>query len=234
MTDDFASSVDSPHELLSSVRNLTRQVRIAQRSTWFPLLVFAAITLAAIPVYRYSPHELGQCRSGPGGTAVCSSYTLGVLVYWPVALLLSYSAIVAFYIHQSRLRGVGTRIRPFVIIGAVIAVIVVAGSLWRAQHLASQTQLIPARPHASVLELSNATAAIGLALLVLAWFERNRVLAAFSVVYLAVILGSYRVGWGSHPSQWHFLPQLLLPVAMLLVASVGFALIRPAAERPPR
>jgi len=35
--------------MLAAVRRLTRQVRRAQRGTWFPLLVFAAITLISIP-----------------------------------------------------------------------------------------------------------------------------------------------------------------------------------------
>jgi hypothetical protein len=61
-----------PYELLAAVRDLTRRVRVAQRGTWFPLLVFATITLVAIPVYRYAPYLdlFGTCRSRPQYT-VC-------------------------------------------------------------------------------------------------------------------------------------------------------------------
>jgi hypothetical protein len=235
MADESSLPVQTPHELLRTVRDLTHQVRIAQRSTWFPLLVFAATILVAIPVYRYAPHRLGRCRLAPQGTSVCTSVNLGLLFYWPVALLFAYTAIAGFYIQVSRRRGVGTRIRPYVVAGGVIALLLTAGTLWREHHLPSSTPLSGVRPPISVLELANATAAIGVALLVLAWFERNRALGAFSIVYLAIVLGSFRVDWtATHPSQWHFLPQLLLPAAMLLVGSIGFALIRPAGERQVR
>jgi hypothetical protein len=67
------SPVDSPRQLLTSVRDLTRQVRIAQRGTWFPLLVFGVITLAATPVVRYGPHHPGPCRSDQTGTGCTRS-----------------------------------------------------------------------------------------------------------------------------------------------------------------
>ena len=58
MTSGAAFSGDDPRRLLSGTRELTRQVRKTQRATWFPLLVLALVTFAAIP-FRYSPHRLG-------------------------------------------------------------------------------------------------------------------------------------------------------------------------------
>jgi hypothetical protein len=232
MTHESVPPADSPRELLAAVRDLTRQVRIAQRGTWFPLLVFAAITLAVIPVYRYAPRHLGPCRSGPQGSSVCAAVIPGVLVYWPIALVLAYAAVAGFYVHQSRLRGVGTRIRPYVVAGIVIAALLAAASLWRAFHPRiplSIAQIHVAPPTLSVYDLATPAAAIGLALLVLAWVERNRALLAYSLVYLVIVLvSSGRIIHSSSP--WYFLPQLLVPAAMLLLGSAGFALFRPATE----
>jgi hypothetical protein len=90
-------------------------VRRAQRATWFPLLVFAAVTFAAIPIRRYGGHLGVKCQMavGPGEAARhCVAYaTAGV--YLPVALVLGYAVIAAFYVRRSRDRGIGTPVGPF-------------------------------------------------------------------------------------------------------------------------
>src|SRR5215475_3742470 len=137
MADESASAADSPRELLASVRDVTRKVRVAQRGTWFPLLVFALITLASIPIVRFSPHHFA-CRShqlhgGPQAT-VCLVVSTWPFVYWPIALILAYVAIAGFYVYQSRRRGVGAHIRPYVVLGIAISVLATAGSIWLAGH----------------------------------------------------------------------------------------------------
>ena len=235
MTHQSAPSEGTPHELLTAVRDLTRQVRNAQRGTWFPLLVLAVITLAVIPVYRYAPRHLGPCRSRPLGTSVCTAVIPGVLVYWPIALVLAYAAIAGFYVRRSRRRGVGTPIRPYVVGGVVIAVLVAAASVWRAFHPplplpGIQVHVTP--PALAAYGLATPVAAIGLALLVLAWVERNGALFAYSLVYLAIVLAE--TGRVIHSSSlWSFLPQLLIPAALLLLGSACFALFRPTTEPRP-
>src|SRR5258705_12206249 len=46
MTTDTAYPGDDPDRLLSNTRELAQRVRKEQRATWFPLLVFAALTFA--------------------------------------------------------------------------------------------------------------------------------------------------------------------------------------------
>ena len=58
MTTECAHPGDDPHRLLSNTRELAQRVRKEQRATWFPLLVLAAVTFAAIPVHRYGGHHL--------------------------------------------------------------------------------------------------------------------------------------------------------------------------------
>jgi hypothetical protein len=231
MPHESVPPADSPHELLTAVRDLTHRVVVAQRGTWFPLLIFAAITLAAIPVYKYAPRHLGPCRSGPQGTFVCFAVIPGALVYWPIALVLAYVAIAGFYVRQSRRRGVGTPIRPYVVAGVVIAIALAAASVWRAFHppVPVASGQIHFAATLTVYGLATPAVAIGLALLVLAWVERNRALLAYSLVYLVIVLvNSGRVIHSSSP--WYFLPQLLIPAAVLLLGSAGFALFRPTAE----
>src|SRR6266702_799301 len=72
-------------------------------------------------------------------------------------------------------------------------------------------------------------AAIGVALLVLAWAECNRALLLLTLGYLAVVLVPIRFGWGLD-SPWYMLPPLVTDGSVLLLGSIGFAL----AQRPSR
>lgn len=240
MADDSGAQPNSPQELLATVQDLTRRVRFAQRGTWFPLLTFATITLAAIPVYRYVPYldVFGTCRS-TAQYSVCPAPNPAELGYWTVALLLAYSATAAFYIRQSRRRGVGTPIRPYVVVGVVLAVLMTAVSIWLTFHpvlhrpvdpFSADPVQIEAGPAGWLINgLASPLAVIGLALLVLAWVERHWALLAYTLVYLAVgMVQGNRVIHSSSP--WFFLPYLLVPAAVLLLGAAAFAAFRPGAE----
>ena len=240
MADESVPQASSPHELLAAVHDLTRQVRAAQRGTWFPLLTFAAITLVAIPVYRYAPFldAFGTCRSSPQRT-VCTAPNPAHLGYWTVVLLLAYGAIAAFYLRRSRRRGVGTPIRPYVVGGVALAVLMTAVSIWLTFHPLLPQPVDP--DHLGQIQvgpavwlvngLASPLAVIGLALLVLAWVERNWALLAFTLAYLAIgLVQGNQVVHSS--SRWFFLPYLLVPAAMLLLGAAGFALTQPKAKVP--
>ena len=109
------------------------QVRRTQRATWFPLLVLAAVTFAAIP-FRYSPHRLGTCTAAGDLPRVCTAYPPALLVYWPTALVLAYVVIAAFYIRRSQARGVGTRVRPYVVAGIILALAMTGSLVWTLYH----------------------------------------------------------------------------------------------------
>ena len=226
--------------MLSAVRALTRRVRVAQRGTWFPLLVFATITLVAVPVYRYAPYldVFGTCRSRPQHT-VCMAPNPVELGYQTVALLLAYAAIAAFYVRQSRRRGVGTPIRPYVVVGVALAVLMTAVSIWLTFHPLLPQPADPFSTDPVQIEVGPATwlvnglasplAVIGLALLVLAWVERHWALLAYTLAYL--VIGMVQGNQVIHSSSpWFFLPDLLVPAAVLLLGAAAFALFRPTAE----
>ena len=76
--------------------------------------------------------------------------------------------------------------------------------------------------------------AIGLALLVLAWVERNRALAVFTLGYLAIVLVAPTIHLVvGHPSVWVFLPRFLINGFVLALGGIGFALAQRPLRRPP-
>jgi hypothetical protein len=228
MATESASLGDDPGRVLSGIRDLTRRVRETQRATWFPLLVFAVVTFASIPVFRYGGHHPWRCVPLPakaGGTAgrVCTIYSNAQFIYWPIALVLAYVAIAAFYIRRTRALGIETRVRPYAIAGVIIAVAVTGAAWWEAQH--PLRGLHPGLSGAP-LRLASAGAAIGLALLVLAWAERNGALLLFTVIYLAAVLTNVgHVPVSVMNSPWIFLP-MIIQGFLLLLGSIGFARVQ--------
>ena len=218
MTSGAAFSGDDPRRLLSGTRELTRQVRSTQRATWFPLLVLAAVTFAAIP-FRYSPHRLGTCAATET-VRVCTAYPPALLVYWPTALVLAYVVIAAFYIRRSQARGVGTRVRPYVVAGIILAVAMTGLLVWTLYHPLAFTLAGPGLFSA----LRSYPFAIGLALVVLSWAERNGALLALALGYLAVVLVTATFGPAGSHGGLGFPLQLVTAGSVLLLGGIGFLL----------
>jgi hypothetical protein len=241
MTDHTVPQPGTPQYLLSGTRELTRRVRAAQRGAWFPLLVFGVVSVASVPVNRLGSSR--TCASYSAGR-ICSVYSTWSVLYWPIALVLAYTGIAAFYLRRSRQRGVGTRIQPYVIAGITVAVILTGLSIWIAHNPAAQAHILGFQGVASPLSrgmyrLLSPADAIGLALFVLARIERNWAMVGFSVAYLVIVLGGVTLGWAvTRPSPWVFLPHVLAAAGMLLIGSAGFAIaerheLRSAGPRTP-
>ncbi|MGD0686159.1 MAG: hypothetical protein ABSA03_13700 [Streptosporangiaceae bacterium] len=229
MTTEAAHPGDEPQRLLSTTRELAQRVRKQQRATWFPLLVLAALAFASIPVRRYSGHHL-DCLAVPGGR-VCRAYSDADFVYWPIALVLAYVVIAAFYIRRSRARGIGTRVRPYAIAGIIAVVALTGVALWELHSPSAGQNLmgLAGWPY----RLASPGAAIGLALLVLAWAERNRALLLLTLAYIAAVLVPITFGPVGHNPPWYSLP-LALQGTVLLLGGIGFALAqRPLRSRAP-
>jgi hypothetical protein len=206
---------DDPRRLLSTARELAQRVRKDQRATWLPLLVFAALVFVSIPLRRYTGHHL-DCRAVRGGRS-CRVYSDADFVYWPIALVLAYVAIAVFYVRRSRARGIGTRVRPYAAVGIVVAVALTGAAFWELHHPRND----------SLYSLASPGAAIGLALLVLAWAERSRALLVLTLGYAAVVLLTF--AGIRHDPPWYSLPAVVQG-GVLLLGGIGFAL----AQRPLR
>ncbi|MFB9446964.1 hypothetical protein Dvina_25440 [Dactylosporangium vinaceum] len=223
MTSDAVPVGGDPRRLLADVHNLTRQVRIAQRVTWLPLLILGLVTFGAIPVYLLSHPILSDCRAIPNGE-VCRAFYIAPSIYWWTALTVAYIVIAAGFLRVARRRGLGPRVRPYVFAGlalvalsaAITAVFVVANPL--------PYPGTPSRSAELLLRTLDPTGIIGLALLVLAWLERRVTLLLFATIYLVVVLVPVNFGWGA---GWHgdtqFVPQLVINGTVLLLGSAGFA-----------
>jgi hypothetical protein len=237
-----------PREWLADSRELARRVRNDQRLTWFPLLVLAALTFAAIPIQRYS-HASHTCHSGaPHGDSlqvVCTVYSTSAFVYWPLALIGAYVVTGWFYVDRARNRGVGTLVRPYAIAGTVIGLVLTAVSIWEVHDpLLGRHDLLGWHADADsfglFLRFTGPACAIGLGLLVLAWIERNRALLAVVIVYLVVVLVPVDFGWKlghpsvlHHASRWAGAPRLVIAGTVLALAGVGFALAQRSRRTPP-
>ncbi|PYC88257.1 hypothetical protein C7C46_01005 [Streptomyces tateyamensis] len=234
--------------MLSSLGELTRRVRSAQRGTWFPLLLFGVLTLGGILVDRLTfTLQTVTCSPAPGSAdiapASCTLARQGSPVYWTLGVALAYGATAYFYVRQARSRGVGSPVRPYVIAGAALLALVAATTFWATRHgvPAPRTpidflglHLDPASEFTQFLErFTGEAATIGLPLLVLAWAERNRALLSFALAYLLVELAPISTGWAgiSATSPWSGLPRLALPAGFLLLGALGFALAQRARQR---
>lgn len=223
MTSDAVPAGGDPRRLLADARDLARRVRLAQRVTWLPLLVLALVTFGAIPVYRYGHRVVSDCQATADGQ-VCKVFLLAAQFYWWTALVLAYVVIAGGYMRVARARGLGARVRPYVLTGVALVVLSAAAT---AVLIYLDPLPFPDEPSASVqvlLRLLDPTSVMGLALLVLAWLERHVMLLLFTLGYLAVALvpiNFWGAGWGP---QWEFAPSLLVTGGVLLLGSAGFAL----------
>jgi hypothetical protein len=184
MTANSVPAASDPRRLLTDLRALAQRVRIDQRMTGATLLVLATATLAAIPFDWF----FLQVRCGPDGG--CEFARNGMLFYWPAAALLAYAVIAVIHLRAARSRGVGTRVLPYAITGAVTSLAFPAG--WLAVSLYLSRHPVPETPTpywGLVLDrLVMPWGMIGVSLLVLAWLERRTALALFTAGYLALVL----------------------------------------------
>jgi len=230
----YPAGAGEPQRLLADNRRLARQVRTAQRATWFPLLVLAAVTFAAVPVYGLGGF-VRTCRAQPAGGLICSVYSSAALIYWPIALVLAYALIAGFYVRRNRARGIGTRVVPYAVVGIVLAVAAGGALTWFVTHPPAGNvallglHLAPGQG-AWLFQLASPASAIGLALLVLAAVERSWGLLLLAVGYVVLAFVPLAdLGWViARPSPWASLPRLVIGGTVLLVAGLLFA----ARQRP--
>jgi len=226
MTSDAVPAGVDPRRLLADARQFARRVRLAQRVTWLPLLVLGLVIFGAIPAYRFGHTTVTNCQTLVDGGQNCDVWQPAVEFYWLGAVTLAYVVIAAGYLRVARARGVDARVLPYVLTGIGLAILMFAAV---AGHTGSWFLPDPPTvPHPSAVvevlfRLLTPIGGIGLALLVLAWLERNVALLLFALGYLAVVLIPIDFGWEA-VNWWQFVPMLVISGTVLLLGSAGFAL----------
>jgi len=216
-------------------RSFTRAIR---HGSWFPLVTFGLLTLAAAPLFWTTiprcPNAKNACsfvqNRGPLGNPFVQGpvgWGIGrwISVYWVVAVPLGYFATVLYYRHRARRTGVAGRIWPAVAVGLALLALMVGSFAARGIVLGVPIPvfLLEGRGLEPLL-------VIGIGLGILARLEHNRGLVVFAVLFLALaILANlynmenevYRLGWDL-PVGAANLPNLVVPGVFLLVGGVGF------------
>ncbi|MFY1691385.1 hypothetical protein [Plantactinospora sp. WMMB782] len=233
MTAESVPAGGDPRRLLSDVRALAHRVRLDQRMTWAALLVLAAVTLIGIPFDWLAMRV--DCN--PDGSCVFARR--GMLYYWPPATVLAYATIAVCYLRAARARGLGARVLPYAITGAVTTLVFPAA--WLAVDLYFRSHPYPDMPLPYWLlvldRLVMPWGMIGVTMLVLAWLERNTALLLFTVGYLTLVLLVLPMNDGFGPPHFGVragmaVPQLVVGIVLLLGAA-GFALADRRHRRTP-
>ena len=231
-------------ELLSEMKALRRKARAARHAYWFPLVLFGLLICASIPFYR-------QPSGGPGQTAgavrvpVFSPFLSGAVgiasgnlwYFWLAALLGGLLLTYLWYRWHARRIGLQTPARGYLIaMGALtLAAILIPPLTLSGPHwLRFLHRLAVLWPGDLTVRGTFPFLIIASGLLVLAWAERSLGLTLVAVVYTgAALLASLydienvtsRLGWNLPlDSQW--LPNVLLPALVLLIAGAGAFLVQ--------
>lgn len=192
-------------EMLGETEAVRRATRSARGGVWFPLVLFGALTLLALPLY------------GGGLGAFAADF------FWMLAGPAGYVAVVMFHRRRETRTGVGAPILPYVIVG--IALLLVGMGL-------VGLPIPPVIPLAFA-HLSSGfgpLVAIALGLLVLAWVERSLSLALFALVQgtVAALAGLSIV---NNPLGLSGGTPQVANAAVIGLGLVGAGLVARAAER---
>jgi hypothetical protein len=237
-TDVPAFGPDSPQQILAATQEYARRARLAQRQTWFPLLVLGLV-VAAWPLFGLTGPPAGGCgpqvESAFGSVRYCTPAGSQVFArYWLVSLTVAYVVITGFYLWRATRRGVGTRIGRYVWawLGGLLLIV---AAVWAVHdHLDDLTNGGNALPFR--LAAFTPLLAIAAGLFVLAWVERYPALAWFTVAYVAFAALLLVSTWpslqlshvvGHHPVG--FAASRYVAVGLfLMLGSAGFALAEKA------
>jgi hypothetical protein len=224
MTTDALPTDGDPRRLLLDAHALAHRVHLDQRLTWVTLLVLAGVTYLGI---WFDVHFMSVYCTSYGA---CHFSRRGVLFYWPPVLLLAYAGIAYCYIRVARARGLGARVVPYAITGAVTTLVFTAAWVAERIYVAGRSFPADAPPTPSwvlvIDRLIGPWAMIGVALLALARIESNVALFAFTVGYLAVVLVPINFGWVGHEdnTRMYWAPGQVISGTMLLLGAFGFTL----------
>jgi hypothetical protein len=202
--------------LLRDVDRLRVGTRSRVRAAWFPLVVFGVITLATIPLYSrpfaypgggsfaFGPYLTPYYAGLPGSRSQLAAY-----LFWLFAAPLGYLACALWYRRRARWVGVTFRWERWVVAGlalfgllqVMLALPVNEPGRAVADGMGGVSGELGATSPVADLLIGLAAwlsplVAVAIGLLVLAWVERSRVVAAVAVLYgaFAIVVNTYGPG----------------------------------------
>jgi len=213
-------------EWLGTAQQLRRRTRAASRRYWFPLVVFGLITLGSTPLY-VEPSASGSLSSSfVGGFLVSDPRRLSL--YWVVATAMGYVATVLYYRWRDRRSGMVASVRPFVVTGVALFVLLALVSPGGLALVGLPSTWTPwFRVGDLFIRGLTPLLTIAIGLLVLSAFERSVAFVAYALAFLGVALTvnlydignlTYRLGLGQHGLQ----ANVLTAAAVLLAGGAGF------------
>ena len=232
MTNNNSSMSNDPRDLLATQGHLVKRVRISQRATWFPLLVFAFTTFLAIPIERLSHRTVGNCDFVTASSSTphfCRVYSFSGLFYWPIVLVIAYVIISFFYTLKSRELGVETNARRYVIPGVVISILLSLASYLLFLSSSNQHSVLGIYfldpSNAIIFRIIGPAFSIGLALIFLARFEKNLPLLICDLLYGVLVLWPPVRGVKTR-GFWSLAPNRVIDGGFLLVIGTIFWLVQ--------
>jgi uncharacterized membrane protein YhaH (DUF805 family) len=229
------------------------RTRVARDGHWFVLLVFGVVVLGAMPFYveTFATANTPGCQALKDGGVMCSYHHVtaplgGALnpffsptglercttLYWAIAMVVAFAAVLAFYRHRARAVGVQGRIWPMGVVGLGLLLLVL---------LVDRPQ--PSFPPFPDLWVrgTGALLIVALGIAVLAALERSLGFALFAVGFCGLALLSClydevnifsRIGLGTlFGGTTGALPNLLVPGLYLVIGGVGFWIAGRRTER---
>lgn len=121
-------------QILDSLQEISRETRHVRHSYWFPLMLFGAVILGALPFYYYS---LGNYGGRPGPVSVIdrfgfgagdANHPWGAALFWLISVPLAYVLVAVFYKVRANRTGVQGRVWPFVVTGLVLFAMLLASA----------------------------------------------------------------------------------------------------------
>ena len=222
------TTADEANSILSTVDAAARKVRAARPRRAVPLLVLGLVIVGAMPFYvladtwNQESSTLDQLSGSLGGI-MGTRGGAWIGLYWLIALAVAYGFIAWWYRRAAQRNGVAVNIKPFVIIGAALLVLLLIMLTQAARFLPVNLLIRGLTP---IL-----TMAIGL--FIWAVVERSGGLLAVAVVFLAAAISASLydfanvvpfIDWGEH-GQYVLLPNLMLCAAVLLGSSGIYAVV---------
>lgn len=221
-----------PTSVLEEVGRVRAHTRLYRSGHWFASMTFGVVILGALPFYVQStPARTPHCpcaSSSPLGRAFepgSGSARHWADLYWAVAVVIGFAAVVGFYHFRGRMIGVQGPLWPAVVAGLVL----LGAVMWvdRGSNLA---------PLDFWRRGTSALVVIALGFCALSLLERDRPFMVFVVGFLALALLAclynminvfYRLGIAA-PFRGNnsTLPNLIVPAVYLIVGGFAFFLAR--------